>query len=564
MADLKWWQKAVFYQIYPRSFSDSNGDGIGDLNGITQKLGYLSDLGVQAIWLSPHYPSPLYDVGYDISDYTAIAPEYGTMDDFIRFLDEAHSRDIRVIIDLVLNHTSDQHPWFLESRSSKTNPKRDWYIWREGRDGGPPNNWNSTFGGPAWELDTITGEYYYHFFYKEQPDLNWRNPEVKQAMFDVVRFWLNMGVDGYRLDAIGTIFENPEMPDHKSDMTEAELYRAGRNIVNEEARVHWTKQWAEMFGNQVDQPGLHELMHEIRSIADEYEDRVLVGETDRLEYCGADQLHMVFNFPLMRTDRLTPDWIRENQRIRLHALRPGCWPCNTLSNHDTSRVISHFGDGEHDAETARLCLALMLTLWGTPFFYYGEEIGMTDLLLTNLSQFRDTRGLWLYGKETELGTPKEKALALAALFSRDRSRTPMQWENAPNAGFSPPEVQTWLPVNPNYAEGVNVADQQRDPDSSWNFYRRILHVRQQTPALYLGDFRLLHPDSEDYLAFLRYVPEGESCLVVLNFSPEKQLIAFEDLGKTARRIFSSTKSNGDKDHLSNLSIDPFEIYIAEV
>ena len=564
MADLKWWQKAVFYQIYPRSFSDSNGDGIGDLNGIIQKLDYLADLGVQAIWLSPHYPSPLYDVGYDISDYTATAPEYGTMDDFRRFLDEAHSLGIRVIIDLVLNHTSDQHPWFLESRSSKTNPKRDWYIWREGKNGNPPNNWNSTFGGPAWELDPITGEYYYHFFYKEQPDLNWRNSEVKQAMFDVIRFWLDMGVDGYRLDAIGTIFENPDMPDHKAVMSEAELYRAARNVVNEEDRVHWTEQWAEMFGNQVDQPGLHELMHEIRLIADEYEDRVLVGETDRLEYCGADQLHMVFNFPLMRTDRLTPDWIRANQRDRLSALPPGAWPCNTLSNHDTSRVLSHFSDGEHDAEIARLCLALMLTLRGTPFFYYGEEIGMTDLLLTDLSRFRDTRGLWLYGKEVELGTPKERALALAALYSRDRSRTPMQWKNAPNAGFSPLNVQTWLPVNLNYAEGVNVADQRRDPGSLWNFYSRILHVRQQTPSLYGGDYRLVHPDSEDYLAFLRHVPGGKSCLVVLNFSPEKQLIAFKDWGKKARRLFSSTKSNGDIDHLNNLSIDPFEIYIAEV
>ena len=565
MADLKWWQKAVFYQIYPRSFFDATGDGIGDLPGIIQKLGYLADLGIQGIWLSPHYPSPLFDVGYDISDYITVGPEYGTMDDFIRFLDEAHKHDIRVILDLVLNHTSNQHPWFLESRSGKNNPKRDWYIWRAGRGENPPNNWNSTFGGPAWEPDSITGEYYYHFFYKEQSDLNWRNPEVKQAMFDVIRFWLDLGVDGYRLDAIGTIFEDPEMRDHRSDLTEAELYHAAWNIKDEEARKNWLKRWEEMFGDQVDQPGLHELMSEIRAIADEYDDCVLVGETDLLAYCGDDQLHMVFNFPLFRTNRLTPDWIRANQEERLGSLPEGCWPCNTLSNHDTSRILSHFGDSMHDGEIARLCLALMLTLRGTPFLYNGEEIGMTDLLLTDLSQFRDTRGLWLFSKELELGTPEGIALQLAARYSRDRSRTPLQWENAPNAGFSPEDVQTWLPVNPNYAEGVNVADQQEDPGTLWHFYRDMLHLRKKTPALIAGDYRLVHTDAKDYLAFLRSDPgSGASCLVVMNFSPQTISLAFENLGESAKRIFSSAKSNAGQDRLSELIIEPFEIYIAEV
>ncbi len=580
MSQLKWWQQAVFYQIYPRSFADGNGDGIGDFQGMIQRLGYLQDLGIDALWLSPHFPSPQFDCGYDISDYTGVAPEYGTLDDFQRFLEGAHQRGIRVILDLVLNHTSHQHPWFIESKSSRDNPKRDWYIWRDGvaRSGdrpqqvGPPNNWYSGFGGSAWEYDPSTDQYYYHYFLKEQPDLNWHNPEVKAAMWDAVRFWLDLGIDGFRLDAIGTIFEDPAWPDHTAEMTQLELYAAldatYPDLPSEGKQAYLFEQWKLMFEYQLDQPEAHELMQELRALIDEYPDRVLVGENDEIAYYGDgdNELHLVFNFPLMRTERLTPVWVRANQEQRLAALPPGAWPCNTLGNHDSSRVYSHFGDGQNDDTLARLSLALMLTLRGTPFLYNGEEIGMTDFLLEDISQFRDTLGVFVYHTVVdELGMPPAQALSLAAQFSRDKCRTPVQWADAPNGGFCPEGVQTWLPVNPNYAQGVNVADQLGGPDSMLSFYRRMLRVRKRTPALITGDYTPLHEDAEDYFAFLRRSEaDGQVCLVVLNMFDRAHTLSFDLESQTARRVFSTHRRDGDIDDLSQLAIAPFEIYISEL
>ncbi|MFL5735008.1 MAG: glycoside hydrolase family 13 protein [Chloroflexia bacterium] len=569
MKTLKWWQQAVFYQIYPRSFADGNGDGIGDFHGMTAKLDYLRDLGVDALWLSPHYPSPYLDCGYDISDYTGVAPEYGSLEDFNTLIREAHARDIRVVLDLVLNHTSDQHPWFFESLSSRDNPKRDWYIWRDGKDGGPPNNWASAFGGAAWELDPNTGQYYYHFFLKEQPDLNWRNPEVKRAMWDAVRFWLDLGVDGFRLDAIGTIFEHPGLPNHTSPMSPSDLFRAGHEARTDDDRKRIFEAYQDLYGQQMQQPGIHELMKELRAVVDEYPgDRVLVGEDDDVAYHGAgdDELHMVFNFPLMRAGRLTPEHIRDNQAMRLSALPPDAWPCNTLGNHDTPRIWSRYGDGVHDVELARLHLALVLTLKGTPFLYNGEEIGMTNLELTRLDQFRDTLMLGHYRRLIdELGLSPLEALKAVAASTRDRCRSPMQWSNAPNAGFSPSGVQTWLPVNPNYAAGVNVADQEGDPNSLLNFYRRMLRLRRSTPALIAGDYRVLHSRSAAYLAFIR---SGDStpqtCLVVLNFSEAEQKITFDLGGKQARLLFSTGARPEQTVSLAPLALAPFEVFITEV
>jgi len=576
MAELKWWQKAVFYQIYPRSFADGNGDGIGDLRGMIQRLDYLQDLGIDAIWLSPHYPSPQFDCGYDIADYTDVAPEYGTLDDFREFLDGAHQRGIRVILDLVLNHTSHLHRWFIESSSSRDNPKRDWYIWRDGRDGGPPNNWYSTFGGSAWEYDARTDQYYYHFFFKQQPDLNWRNPEVRQAIWDAVRFWLDMGVDGFRLDAIGTIFEHPDLPDHPVQKSLVELGAAMEFASGPADREKLSKEWEAMFAYQVEQPGMHELMQELRSVIDEYDDRVLVGENEEIVYHGNGQneLHMVFNFPLMKTKQLTPDWIRANQQQRLAelaAVSPEAWPCNTLGNHDSPRVESRYGDGAHDDELARLHLAQMLTLRGTPFLYNGEEIGMTDLELQDISQFRDLMGVWVYhAVRDDLKLPAELALQRAAEASRDRARTPLQWVNAPNGGFSPAGVETWLPVNPNYAVGVNVADQEDDPHSLLNFYRQMLRLRKQTPALISGYYTSLHEEAADYLAFLRHVDAdpfggaGQTCLVALNFSEHSHTLSFNLKTRVARRRFSSSGRDGATDDMSRLDIGPFEAYVGEL
>ena len=566
MSKLKWWQTAVFYQIYPRSFADGNGDGIGDFRGMLEELDYLARLGIDALWLSPHFPSPNWDCGYDVSDYVDVAPEYGTLEDFKTFLREAHARNIRVILDLVLNHTSDEHAWFIESRSSRDNPKADWYMWVD-----TPNNWQSCFGGEAWTYAPERGQYYYHYFMKQQPDLNWHNPEVKQAMWDIVRFWLDMGVDGFRLDAIGTIYEDPELTPHTIPMTLAELNRAADLAESPQEKKKVAELWNEMFHHQWGQAGLHELMKELRAVVDEYDDRLLIGEDDDPEFMGngEDELHLVFNFPLMRIEApLTPNWIRDNQKKRLAVLKkisPNVWPCNTLGNHDTPRVYTRYADGLHDAERARLSLALMLTLRGTPFLYNGEEIGMTDYLITDPAQLRDTVAIWYYTSlVNDLNVDPAEAAQRVASLTRDKNRTPMPWANQPNGGFSPANVQTWLPVNPNYAQGLNVAEQDTDPNSMLNFYRRMIQVRRATPALIEGDYQPLHEKAAEYVAFVRSTPE-QRVLVVLSFSEKEWELNFSKLPcKTTDLLFSNANRANRQESLKKILLNPFEIYIAEL
>ena len=567
---LKWWQTAVFYQIYPRSFADGNGDGVGDFRGITDKLDYLSSLGIDAIWLSPHFPSPNWDCGYDISDYMTVAPEYGTLEDFKLFLRESHRRGIRVILDLVLNHSSDEHPWFLESKSSRDNPKADWYVWVDT----PPNNWQSCFDGDAWTFSPERGQYYYHYFMKQQPDLNWHNPAVKQAMWDAVRFWLDLGVDGYRLDALGTVYEDPQLTPHEVPMNLAQLRRAGELARTTEEKKLIGTYWNEMFKNQWAQPGIHELMKELRSILDEYDgDRMLVGEDDNIDYMGNgnDELHLVFNFPLMRTERITPAHIRANQKerlARLDSLPYRGWPCNTLGNHDTSRIHTRYGDKQHDAELARLHASLVLTLRGTPFLYNGEEIGMTDLIITDPTKLRDTMATWYYDSAVnDLKVDPEEASRRAGEMSRDKNRTPMQWSHQPNAGFSPSEVETWLPVNPDYAHGINVRDQEHNPNSLLNYYRRILQVRKQNPALIAGEYQPVHESATEYFAFLRK-SEEQTVLVVLNFSGRAQDLDFSQVkdidGQNLRILFSSAERQLTTKPPRGLTVSPFEVLIAEI
>ena len=565
MDSLKWWQKAVFYQIYPRSFADANGDGIGDIPGIISRLDYLQDLGIDAIWLSPHFPSPLCDCGYDVADYRGVAPEYGTLKDFERFLVEAHRRNIRLILDLVLNHTSNQHPWFIESSSSKDNPRRDWYIWRKGQGSLPPNNWYSTFGGPAWEYDKRTDEYYYHFFFKGQPDLNWRNPAVKQAMFNEARFWLDMGVDGFRLDAIGTIFEDPCLPDHIPQIAQKEYYRMSRTAKTPEEFQEFYRVIEAMFAGQHDLPEVHDLMREFRQVIDEYPDRVLVGETDEIAFYGKnnDELHLNFNFPLLRTDRLAPAWVRANQKLRLAALPASAWPCNTLGNHDSPRVYNRYGDGQHNQAFARLNLALMLTLKGTPFLYNGEEIGMSDFLIHDLSLHHDPISAMVYQMEIDwLGSDPPAALRFAAENGRDKCRTPMAWANAANAGFCPAGVTPWLPVNSDYAQGINVAEQENDADSLLSFYKKMLHVRKENPALIWGDYQPLFEDNNECLAFLRTAPE-QKCLVVLNMSEKPQSISPGSKIRLASVLFNHPSNEPDENKQEKIQIAPFGIFIGE-
>jgi alpha-glucosidase len=570
MTSLKWWQTAVFYQIYPRSFADGNEDGIGDFRGITEKLDYLAGLGVDALWLSPHFPSPNWDCGYDISDYRNVAPEYGTLDDFKIFLQEAHKRDMRVILDLVLNHTSDEHPWFIESKSSRDNPKADWYVWVDT----PPNNWQSCFDGEAWTYSPERDQYYYHYFMKQQPDLNWHNPQVKRVMWDAIRFWLDLGVDGYRLDAIGTIFEDPNLTPHDVPMKLAELRRFSDTAKTSAEIKLKEKYWHNMFKNQWGQAGVHDLMKELRAILDEYEgERMLVGEDDNIDYMGngKDELHLVFNFPLMRVKRITPEHVRKNQKERLKQLdqlsAEKGWPCNTLGNHDTSRIHTAFGDRIHDAELARLNAALVLTLKGTPFLYNGEEIGMTDYMLTDISQVKDTMGSWYYHAiVTDMGIHPEEAMLRTAEMTRDKNRTPMQWSNSPNAGFSPAQVSPWLPVNPNYKDGINVHDQEQSPNSLLTYYKHLLRVRRESSALKSGDYIPLQTTAKDYFAFVRRSVE-QTVLVVLNYSDqslELDLTRVKEMRKSNLRTLFSSAERRTETFPPKFKVAAFEVFIAEV
>lgn len=564
---LKWWQKAVFYQIYPRSFADGNDDGIGDFKGMIEKLDYLKDLGVDALWLSPHFPSPNWDWGYDISDYRGVAPEYGSLEDFKVFLAGAHQRGMKIILDLVLNHTSDQHAWFLESKSSRTNPKADWYIWVDT----PPNNWQSCFDGDAWTYVPERKQYYYHYFMRQQPDLNWHNPELVAAMWNEARFWLDLGVDGYRLDAIGTLFEDPDLTPHSVPLNLAGLRYLSDQARTPEEHAQVAQYWQQMFEHQLGQAGVHEIMKQLRAVLDEYPDeRMLVGEDDNLDYLGdgQDELQMVFNFPLMRTRLLSAGWVRKNQAERLAALAkisPAAWPCNTLGNHDCSRVYTQFGDGVHDAERARLSLALMLTLKGTPFLYYGEEIGMTNYYILDPARLRDTQATWYHERLLkDFNVEAGEAARRAAHESRDKNRTPMQWSNSPNAGFCPPEVSAWLPLNPNFSEGINVSDQQDDPLSLLNFYKRLLRVRNNNPALVEGEYIPLDESSEKTLSFLRRSPE-QTVLVLLSFSNQSEMIQLAELPQnSARIIFSSAGRSRAKENLAEIHLGAFEILIAEL
>ena len=409
---------------------------------------------------------------------------------------------------------------------------------------------------------------------KQQPDLNWHNPDVKKAMWDAARFWLDLGVDGYRLDAIGTIYEDPRLTPHTVPMDLAELRRAFELAKTSAEKKKMERYWHDMFKYQWGDPGLHDLMKELRAILDQYDgDRMLVGEDDDIRYMGNgnDELHLVFNFPLMQTERITPSHIRLNQKERLtqlEALPIKGWQCNTLGNHDTSRIHTGYGDKQHDADLARLHAALLLTLKGTPFLYNGEEIGMTDLIITDPTKLRDTMATWYYDSlVNELNVAPEEAAQRAGEMSRDKNRTPMQWTEDPNGGFSPAEAETWLPVNPNYRQGINVKEQGRNPNSLLNYYKRLLQVRKNTPALIEGEYVPLHTAAKNYLAFLR-VSSNQTVLVILNFSASRLDLDFSRTkqikASELRVLFSSAERSAKIKSPRGLEIGPFEAFIAEV
>ncbi len=535
-----WWKHAVIYEVYPRSFQDSNGDGIGDIKGIESRLGYLKSLGVEAIWITPMYPSPQVDFGYDIADYEAIDPQYGTMGDFDTLLKSARAQGIRVIMDIVLNHTSDQHPWFLESKSSKTNPKRDWYIWRDGKNGGPPNNWQSWFGHSAWKLDPTTGQYYYHYFYTQQPDLNWRNPEVRQAMYGVMRFWLDKGVSGFRMDAVSRLFEDPELHD--------DPYLPGYNAFGDRNIQHKYTD---------DLPETHEVFRELRKLADSYPSKpVLIAEADepniqelsKMYGVHGDEVQLPMDFQIADVNELSAARFRKLfQEVETNAAEG--WPEWFFSNHDQVRQWERYGDGLHNAAIAKLMAVLELMPRGTPQVYYGEEIGMRTTEPTRKEDVRDPIGV--------TGWPKEKG--------RDGERTPMQWTpEAPNAGFTGPGVTPWLAVPPG-ARTVNVETENADPDSLLHFYRSLIQLRKTEPALLFGDYVTLDPDDPQVFSFLRRpvaAAPGRSIVIALNMSGQTRTVAFvlathKVTGATGVVLEGNFARKGMKVDLGKVDLPPF-------
>lgn len=492
--DLRWWQKEIIYQVYPRSFMDANNDGVGDLPGILSKLDYLHWLGVKAVWISPIYPSPMADFGYDISDYTAIDPVFGTMDDFHLLLEAAHGKGMKIIMDLVPNHTSEEHPWFRESRSSRDNPKRDWYIWKDpAKDGGQPNNWISEFGGSAWEYDHSTRQYYCHSFLKEQPDLNWHNPAVREAIWDVMRYWLEKGVDGFRVDVMWYMIkdklfrDNPPNPEWHEGMPEHDKLIPA-------------------FSN--DQPEVHEVVAEMRKVLDEFPDRLLIGEiylpvNKLVAYYGKNGggAHLPYNFQLISTPWEAAE-INTVVSAYEGALPEGGWPNWAFGNHDKPRIRARTGK-----EQVRNAALLLLTLRGTPTLYYGDEIGMDDVNIPR-EKIHDPRELI----EPGIGV------------GRDPQRTPMQWTGGKYAGFS--ATEPWLPVGMDLNE-ANVEKQKEDADSLLSFYQRLIRLRQSEPALYMGDYLPLGVQ-EDVLAYTRKYADTEF-LVCMNMG-DKQVLFAPDKG----------------------------------
>ncbi len=548
-----WWQEGIIYQVYPRSFQDSNADGVGDIGGVIDRLDYLTDLGIDAIWLSPIYPSPMHDFGYDVADYCDVDPLFGSLAELDRLLEAAHARGLKLILDLVPNHTSSDHLWFQESRRSRDNPKRDWYIWRDPINGQPPNNWLSCFGGSAWEYDEATGQYYLHSFERRQPDLNYRHPEVMNAMLDVMRFWLTRGVDGFRVDVIEFMSKHPDLPDEPVDphWDEVEPYGQLEHIYSR---------------NQHD---VHPLIQQMRQVVDSFDERVLIGEVFVFDetiaaYYGEDnECHLPFNFNLIyhpwragkakadlaavvQGDMAMPplskyyDWqagvIRNTVESYEAAIAGKGWGNWVLGNHDQHRIATRVGSHAQ----ARVATMLLLTLRGTPTCYYGDEIGMTDVHIPP-HKIQDP--------------PAVNQPEVANLFGRDPERTPMQWDASVQAGFCPAEVEPWLPLAPD-ATTRNVSQQQQDPTSMLALFKALTQLRRQEPALHAGDYATVDIGgaSEAVFAYRRDVDAGVTCVVVLNFSSTPHTLDLSHLAQNADIALSSGLTREGRVSLEHLPL----------
>ena len=547
----KWWKEAVVYQVYPRSFKDSNGDGIGDLKGITSKLDYLQRLGVNVIWLSPHYDSPNADNGYDIRDYRKVMTEFGTMADFDELLKGVKQRNMRLVLDLVVNHTSDEHKWFVESRKSKDNPYRDYYIWRPAKDGPSPNkepnNWTSFFSGPAWTLDPATNEYYLHLFAVKQPDLNWDNPKVRKEVYDLMKFWLDKGVDGFRMDVIPFISKQPGLPDLPAEYMSRPQY----------------------FYTQG--PHLHEYLQEMnKEVLSKY-DVMTVGEafgitlqqTPELVDERRHELDMIFNFDAVRLAHPGREWIgyklpdlKAIYTNQDKALGAHSWNTIFLSNHDNPRVVSAFGDDspEYRVPSAKLLATMLLTLKGTPFIYQGDELGMTNYPFKSLSDFDDIeiKNAWKELVDSKKVTG-EQFIAGARKVARDNSRTPMQWDASNQGGFTS-GTKSWLAVNPNCKQ-INAAEETKDPNSIYNYFRQMLELRRKTKAFAYGDYKDLDPANPNVFTYTRTLGK-EQYLVVLNFSPDTITYAVPGGLKAAKLALSNLGKA--EENTASLKLKPWE------
>ena len=545
-----WWKESVVYQIYPRSFCDSNGDGIGDLKGITEKLDYLKELGINVIWLSPVYQSPNDDNGYDISDYEAIMTEFGTMADFDKMLNKAHSLGIKIVMDLVVNHTSDEHKWFVESRSSKDNPKRDYYIWKDGKGGKEPNNWGSAFSGSAWQLDEITGQYYLHLFSKKQPDLNWENDKVREEVYSMMTRWFDKGIDGFRMDVISLISKDQSFPDGP---TYGGLYGSFESCANG--------------------PRVHEFLQEMnKKVLSKY-DIMTVGECagvtleEAKQYANSEgtELNMVFQFEHVGLDDdenmkwstkkmpLVP--LKENLSKWQKGLNKVAWNSLYFCNHDQPRIVSRLGSEKDEyRELSAKCIATCLHMMqGTPYVYQGEELGMTNTVFNSVKDFRDLESINAYHELTEKGViSAEELFPKICHKSRDNARTPMQWDDSKNAGFT--TGTPWIDVNPNYSK-INAKEQMARENSVFNYYKKLIALRKEYEIIVYGDYNLLLPEDEDLFVYERSL-DGKKLLVACNFSENERKFDFDSV-KNGKIL----TNNYEEFDLINKKLRPFETVV---
>ena len=552
----RWWKESVVYQIYPRSFCDSNGDGIGDLNGITGKLDYLKELGIDVIWLSPVYKSPNDDNGYDISDYQAIMDEFGTMEDFDRMLATAHEKGIKIMMDLVVNHTSDEHKWFIESRKSTDNPYRDYYIWRPAKeDGSLPNNWGSCFSGPAWEYDKTTDMYFLHLFSKKQPDLNWDNPAVRQDVFDMMNWWLKKGVDGFRMDVISLISKEPGLPDKEPGINGYATFNVSANG-----------------------PHVHEYLQEMRQKALNNADTITVGECSGVtleeakKYARSDEkeLNMVFQFEHMDvdSDEKAGKWTTRKMDLRnlkkiltrwQKGLQDIAWNSLYWENHDQPRSVSRFGNDsdEYREISAKMLATCIHMMQGTPYVYQGEELGMTNCPFNTLDNFRDLESINAFHELTEQGKMTEEDMMAAIGYKgRDNARTPMQWDDSAYAGFS--TTNPWIMVNPNYTK-INAKDQVNREDSVFKYYQKLIKLRHESELIVYGTYDLILDDDKDIYAYIRTLGD-EKLIVYCNFSENTREVELPE-EFTNGKVLISNYSDAKVNH--KITLRPYEAIVIQ-